>query len=285
MKLIIVSGLSGSGKSIALDTLEDCGFYCIDNLPITLLEAFIEEVARAEQPIYEKTAIGIDSRNQCESFTQFTDILAHITKLGIDYEILFLLADHETLLKRFSETRRKHPLTNGAHPLSEAINLERTLLEPIAQRAHLLIDTTRTNIHQLHELVQIRIGAKEDRTLSLFFQSFGFKHGIPQDTDFVFDARCLPNPHWEPALRGLTGKDQAVADFLAEYSQVTDYLKDIIAFLSRWIPTFEAENRTYLSIAVGCTGGQHRSVYLVERLEHHFHTSRYTTLVRHRELS
>jgi RNase adapter protein RapZ len=285
MKLIIVSGLSGSGKSIALDTLEDCGFYCIDNLPITLLESFIEEVARAEQPIYEKTAIGIDSRNQRESFTQFTDILTHITKLGIDYEILFLQAEHETLLKRFSETRRKHPLTNGAHPLSEAINLERTLLEPIAQRAHLLIDTTRTNIHQLRELVQIRVGAKEDRTLSLFFQSFGFKHGIPQDTDFVFDARCLPNPHWEPALRGLTGKDQAVADFLAEFSQVTDYLKDIIAFLSRWIPTFEAENRTYLSIAVGCTGGQHRSVYLVEHLQHHFHTSRYTTLVRHRELS
>jgi len=285
MKLIIVSGLSGSGKSIALDTLEDCGFYCIDNLPITLLEAFIEEVARAEQPIYEKTAIGIDSRNQRETFTQFTDILAQITKFGIDYEILFLQAEHETLLKRFSETRRKHPLTNGAHPLSEAINLERMLLEPIAERAHLLIDTTRTNIHQLRELVQIRIGAKEDRTLSLFFQSFGFKHGIPQDTDFVFDARCLPNPHWEPALRGLTGKDRAVADFLAGFSQVTDYLKDIIAFLSRWIPAFEAENRTYLSIAVGCTGGQHRSVYLVEHLEHHFHTSRYTTLVRHRELS
>jgi len=285
MKLIIVSGLSGSGKSIALDTLEDCGFYCIDNLPITLLEALIEEVTRAEQPIYEKTAIGIDSRNQRESFTQFTDALAHITKLGIDYEILFLLAEHETLLKRFSETRRKHPLTNGAHPLSEAINLERTLLEPIARRAHLLIDTTRTNIHQLRELVQIRVGAKEDRTLSLFFQSFGFKHGIPQDTDFIFDARCLPNPHWEPALRGLTGKDRAVSDFLAGFSQVTDYLKDIIAFLSRWIPAFEAENRTYLSIAVGCTGGQHRSVYLVEHLEHHFHTSRYTTLVRHRELS
>ncbi len=285
MKLIIVSGLSGSGKSIALDTLEDCGFYCIDNLPITLLEAFIEEVARAEQPIYEKTAIGIDSRNQRETFTQFTDILAQITKFGIDYEILFLQAEHETLLKRFSETRRKHPLTNGAHPLSEAINLERMLLEPIAERAHLLIDTTRTNIHQLRELVQIRVGAKEDRTLSLFFQSFGFKHGIPQDTDFVFDARCLPNPHWEPALRGLTGKDRAVADFLAGFSQVTDYLKDIIAFLSRWIPAFEAENRTYLSIAVGCTGGQHRSVYLVEHLEHHFHTSRYTTLVRHRELS
>lgn len=285
MKLIIVSGLSGSGKSIALDTLEDCGFYCIDNLPITLLEAFIEEVSRAEQPIYEKTAIGIDSRNQRQSFTQFTDVLAHITKLGIDYEILFLQAEHETLLKRFSETRRKHPLTNGAHPLSEAINLERTLLEPIAQRAHLLIDTTRTNIHRLRELVQIRVGAKEDRTLSLFFQSFGFKHGIPQDTDFVFDARCLPNPHWEPALRGLTGKDRTVADFLAGFSQVTNYLKDIIAFLSRWIPAFEAENRTYLSIAVGCTGGQHRSVYLVEHLEHHFHTSRYTTLVRHRELS
>lgn len=284
MNLIIVSGLSGSGKSIALDTLEDCGYYCIDNLPIALLEPFIDEVARAKQHIYEKTAIGIDSRNQRKSFTEFTDTLKYITKLELNYEILFLHAEHETLLKRFSETRRKHPLTNATHPLSEAIELERALLEPIAQHANLLIDTTRTNVHQLRELVQIRVGANETQVMSLFFQSFGFKHGTPTDTDFVFDARCLPNPHWEPALRSLTGKDHPVAEFLDACPAVKDYLNDMVRFLDRWIPSFEAENRSYLSIAIGCTGGQHRSVYLAEHLERHFHTSRYTTLIRHREL-
>lgn len=285
MKLVIVSGLSGSGKSIALETLEDCGYYCIDNMPVALIEAFAKQVALTNQNAYQKAAISIDSRNQSRSLTQFSNILELVKGLGIDCEILYLQADQETLLKRFSETRRKHPLTDANRSLSEAIELERELLEPVARHADLLIDTTRTNIHQLRELVRVRVGMKKSQTLSLFFQSFGYKHGIPLDSDFVFDARCLPNPHWEPALRSLTGKDQGVSDFLNSIPEACHYLDEVCAFLHRWIPCFEAENRSYLTVAVGCTGGQHRSVYLVEGLARHFHSTPYNVLVRHRELS
>jgi len=285
MKLVIVSGLSGSGKSIALETLEDCGYYCIDNLPVALLDAFVEQAMLANQRIFQKTALGIDARNQSRSLSQFPATLAMMHKLGIDCEVLYLQAEPDTLLKRFSETRRKHPLTDSSHPLSEAIELERQMLEPLAQEADLLIDTTYTNVHQLRELIRIRVGVKEKRLMSLFFQSFGFKHGIPLDTDFVFDARCLPNPHWEPALRSKTGRDSEVAEFLAQNSDVREYLDDMIGFLDRWIPRFEAENRSYLTIAIGCTGGQHRSVYLIEALAQHFQTAPYDILVRHRELS
>lgn len=285
MKLVIVSGLSGSGKSIALETLEDCGYYCIDNLPVALLEAFAKQAMIANQSIFQKTALGIDARNQSRSLSQFPATLEMMQKLGIDCEVLYLQAEPDTLLKRFSETRRKHPLTDATHSLSEAIELERQLLEPVSQEADLLIDTTYTNVHQLRELVRVRVGAKENWLMSLYFQSFGFKNGIPLDTDFVFDARCLPNPHWEPALRSKTGKDSEVAEFLIQSEHVRDYLDDIIAFLERWVPRFEAENRSYLTIAVGCTGGQHRSVYLVEALARHFHVTPYDILVRHRELS
>ena len=286
MKLIIVSGLSGSGKSIALETLEDCGYYCIDNLPIALLEAFINEVINSKQPCYDKVAIGIDSRNQRASYGQFTDLLKQIKRLGIDCETVFLQAEHETLLKRFSETRRKHPLTSAETPLSEAIKHEQVLLEPIAQQASLIIDSTHTNVHQLREQVRNRVltAGQTEQKLSLFFQSFGFKHGIPLDTDFIFDARCLPNPYWEPSLRQMTGKDQPVADFLSTYPEVNEYLDDLVTFFNRWVPRFEAENRCYLSIAIGCTGGQHRSVYLTEQLAAHFPTERYGVLIRHREL-
>ncbi|HUL12648.1 MAG TPA: RNase adapter RapZ [Methylococcaceae bacterium] len=285
MKLVIVSGLSGSGKSIALETLEDCGYYCIDNLPVALLDAFVKQVMIANQNIFRKTALGIDARTQSQSLGEFPDTLKMMDKLGIDCEVLYLQAEPETLLKRFSETRRKHPLTDSAHSLSEAIELERQLLEPIAQEADLLIDTTSTNVHQLRELVRVRVGAKQNRLMSLYFQSFGFKHGIPLDTDFVFDARCLPNPHWEPALRSKTGKDVEVVEFLNRSGDVQAYLDDIVALLERWIPRFEAENRSYLTIAVGCTGGQHRSVYLVEALARHFRESVHDILLRHRELS
>jgi UPF0042 nucleotide-binding protein len=285
MKLVIVSGLSGSGKSIALETLEDCGYYCIDNLPVALLDAFVKQVMIANQNIFRKTALGIDARTQSQSLGEFPDTLKMMDKLGIDCEVLYLQAEPETLLKRFSETRRKHPLTDSAHSLSEAIELERQLLEPIAQEADLLIDTTSTNVHQLRELVRVRVGAKQNRLMSLYFQSFGFKHGIPLDTDFVFDARCLPNPHWEPALRSKTGKDVEVVEFLNRSGDVQAYLDDIVALLERWIPRFEAEIRSYLTIAVGCTGGQHRSVYLVEALARHFRESVHDILLRHRELS
>ncbi len=285
MKLIVVSGLSGSGKSIALETLEDSGYYCIDNLPVTLLEAFVKEAVSDDQSAYEKAAVSIDSRNKINSLNEFQNTLELVETLGIECEILFLQADNETLIKRFSETRRKHPLTDRDHTLNEAIKLERELLVNVSKHAGVLIDTTRTNIHQLRELVRVRVGVKRHQSLSLFFQSFGFKHGIPMDADFVFDARCLPNPHWQPSLRSLTGQDQAVVDFLVEALEVDEYMDDVDTYLHRWIPRFEAENRSYLTIAVGCTGGQHRSVYLVENLARKFSPSSYNILVGHRELA
>ncbi len=284
MNLVIVSGLSGSGKSIALETLEDCGFYCIDNLPVVLFESFIRKALIGGEPALKKAAIGIDARNQSASLAQFPSTLELADQFGIECRILFLQAESGTLLKRFSETRRKHPLTDSAHPLSEAIELERKLLEPVASRANLLIDTTYTNVHQLRELIRGRIGMKRDNLMSLYFLSFGHKNGIPLDADFVFDARCLPNPHWEPALRAKTGKDPEVIEFLERVEDVKSYLEDIVRLLERWIPRFEAENRSYLTVAIGCTGGQHRSVYLVEALANRFRSSNYDLLVRHRDL-
>ena len=284
MKLIIVSGLSGSGKSIALDTLEDCGFYCIDNLPVLLVEKFIEQVVPGNDQTYDQVAIGIDSRTNRTSLATLPETLSRIKKLNIEYEILFLQADQKTLLKRFSETRRRHPLTHDDLTLADAIELERKLLEPVIDHANLIIDTSRTNIHELRELVRVRIGLKKNQVFSIFFQSFGFKNGIPLDTDFVFDARCLPNPHWEPALRGLTGKDRPVIEFLDQLPVVREYLDDMTRFLQRWLPDFEAGNRSYFSIAIGCTGGRHRSVYLAENLAGNFRSSRYHILVGHREL-
>jgi UPF0042 nucleotide-binding protein len=285
MKLVIVSGLSGSGKSIALETLEDCGYYCIDNLPVALLDAFVREAMMPNQSTFQRTALGIDARNQSASLSQFPATRAMMKGLGIDCEVLYLQAEFPALLKRFSETRRKHPLTDATHSLSEAIELERQLLEPVSYGADLLIDTTYTNVHQLRQLIRDRVGARDQRLMSLYFQSFGFKHGIPMDTDFVFDVRCLPNPHWEPSLRSKTGKDLEVAEFLSKDRDVNDYAQHTIAFLEHWVPRFEAENRSYLTIAVGCTGGQHRSVYLIELLARHFQTSPYDILVRHRELN
>ena len=284
MKLVIVSGLSGSGKSIALETLEDCGFYCIDNLPVALVDAFVRQAMVTNQKIYRKTALGIDARNQSETLSQFPATLDMIGKLGIATEVLYLQAEPATLLKRFSETRRKHPLTDPSHSLPEAIELERKLLEPVARAADLFIDTTHTNVHQLRELIHNRVDADVNRMMSLYFQSFGFKNGIPLDTDFVFDARCLPNPHWEPALRSKTGKEAEVCEFLARSAPVRAYLKDVGGFLDAWIPCFDAENRSYLTVSVGCTGGQHRSVYVVEQLARHYRDSPYNILVRHRDL-
>ena len=285
MKLVIVSGLSGSGKSIALETLEDCGFYCIDNLPVALLDAFVHQAMITNQNIFQKTALGIDARNQGETLSQFPATLESISKLGIAIEVLYLQAEPATLLKRFSETRRRHPLTDPTHSLSEAIELERKLLEPVSLEADLVIDTTHTNVHQLRELIHNRVDTQVNRMMSLYFQSFGFKNGIPLDTDFVFDARCLPNPHWEPNLRSKTGKDAEVSAFLEQHEEVRHYLGDISAFLDRWIPCFDAENRSYLTISVGCTGGHHRSVFLIEQLARHFQGSPYNILVRHRDLS
>ena len=286
MELIIVSGLSGSGKSIALETLEDSGYYCIDNLPISLFEPFIQGARQEAETgqIYRKVAISIDARSRCESLQQFPETLELATQMGISCQVMFLKAGEESLLKRFSETRRKHPLTDRSRSLTEAITLESALLVPIASRADLVIDTSHTNIHQLRDLIRERIGAKRDHRMSVYCLSFGYKNGIPFDADFTFDARCLPNPHWVPALRPKTGRDPEVSAFLENIPEVRQYLEDLTRFMQTWAPRFASENRSYLTIAVGCTGGQHRSVYLAEALAARLDSEDYDLLVRHRDL-
>ncbi len=285
MKLLIVSALSGSGKSTALDTLEDCGYYCIDNLPVTLLEDFIGHVMLADKKTYEKTAIGIDARNKNESLSNFSESLEFIRSKGIDCQIVFLHADEATLLKRYSETRRRHPLTDANIPLKDALRIEKLMLEPIARHANVVIDTSKTHYHQLRELIRDQVDERDFKHISLQFQSFGFKNGIPLDADFVFDTRSLPNPYWIPELRALTGKDQPVIDFLKNQALVAEMFQDIAGFLERWLPRFDAEGRSYLTVAIGCTGGQHRSVYLADTLSRHFQNPSLNVIVRHRELN
>jgi UPF0042 nucleotide-binding protein len=284
MKLVIVSGLSGSGKSVALHTLEDLDYYCIDNLPLGLLEPFAQQLLDNPRTSHDNVAVGIDARSLSDELQHFPRILGHLRDCGIHTEILYLQADDGTLLKRFSETRRKHPLGKGNVPLTDAIRQERTLLQPISANASLHIDTTHTNVHQLRDLVQERVGAKTAGTLSLLFKSFGFKHGVPEDADFVFDVRCLPNPHWNPRLRPQTGLDTDVVEYLSAQPLVDEMFDEIQQFLTTWIPRFESENRSYLTVALGCTGGQHRSVYLAQRLGEHFKARYPSVLVRHREL-
>ncbi|MCU7843617.1 MAG: RNase adapter RapZ [Candidatus Thiodiazotropha sp. (ex Monitilora ramsayi)] len=284
MKLQIVTGLSGSGKTIALHTLEDMGYYCIDNLPVSLLEAVALHLTSEPEPIFCKTAVGIDARSQPSKIPQLPALAENIRKRGIDCTMLFLDAQPDTLIKRFSETRRKHPLTDGRQSLDEAIMHERELLQPLNNNADLRIDTSHTNQHELRDLIRSRIGGNSD-TASVLFESFGFKHGVPRDADFVFDVRCLPNPHWQAELRQLTGLDNPVADFLNDQAETHQMMEDLTRFFDHWIPTFEADGRSYLTIAIGCTGGQHRSVYLVDRLTRHFRETGLNVMSRHRELS
>jgi len=283
LKLVIVSGLSGSGKSVALRTLEDLGYYCIDNLPTGLLSALALELKRAPHPI-DNAAVGIDARNLSRRLQQFNHILDQLQTQGIESEVLFLTCEADTLLKRFSETRRRHPLSNDRLSLAEAIDFEIDLLGPIAERADLFIDTSNFTIHQLRDLLHQRINYRRKTQLSLLFESFGYKSGTPTDADFVFDARCLPNPHWQPGLRPLTGRDKEVIAYLEDEPQVEQMCSDLCSFLDRWIPAFEADDRSYLTVAIGCTGGQHRSVYLVERLLRHFQDRYPDVASRHREL-
>lgn len=285
MKLVIVSGMSGSGKSVALHTLEDIGFYCIDNLPVGLLADFGRHMTEQDSKSVERYAVGIDARNGAEDLSRFPRILDELEGRGIRSEILFLRAAYTTLIKRFSETRRRHPLSLPNTSLEEAIQREAELLAPIRERADLVIDTTATNVHQLRELVRERLDRRADARLSLLFVSFGFKHGIPKDADYVFDVRCLPNPHWEPRLRPLTGRDADVQRYLEAQPSVERMYTQIRDFIEDWLPSFEREGRSYLTVAVGCTGGQHRSVYLTERLAEHFQQRSDNVIVRHRELA
>lgn len=282
MRLLIVSGLSGSGKSTVLNVLEDLDYYCIDNLPISLLSNFAAHMVGAGKKFYRNAAVGVDARNRPEELARFPAILSGLREAEINCEVLFLDADDPILIKRFSETRRKHPLTKDPISLAEAIDLERELLDPISRQADLYIDTSHTNLHQLRDLIRQRVATKDQKTLSVLFLSFGYKNGIPVDADLVFDVRCLPNPYWEARLREFTGRDAPVIEFLESHEMVIEMYEDLRNYLERWIPRFRAADRTYLTIAVGCTGGQHRSVYLVERLAAHF-ASNNDVLARHRE--
>lgn len=283
-KLVIVTGLSGSGKSIALHTLEDLGYYSIDNLPLFLLEELARGLNDSADGAFAKVAVGIDARNQPERLGALPELIGTLCHGDFECRILYLEAQTETLIKRFSETRRKHPLTGAERSLAEAIELERKLLEPILAEADMRVDTTHTNVHQLRDLVRVRLGNDTPHKVSILLQSFGYKHGVPQDVDFVLDVRCLPNPHWQPDLRPLTGLDAEVARFLEEAPEFGRMRSDLMDFFDRWIPCFEVEGRTYLTIAIGCTGGQHRSVYMGEQLKRHFEAGGRKVIVRHREL-
>ncbi len=279
MKLLVVSGRSGSGKSVALRVMEDLGYYCVDNIPVNLLPT----LANAVIGQYERVAVSIDVRNLPSDPDELSEILAYLPR-KLELTILYLDADHTTLIKRFSETRRLHPLSHQAMSLDEAISREQQLLDPISSRADLYIDTTEMNVHQLAEQLRERILGQKTGRLVMLFESFGFKYGIPKDADYVFDARFLPNPHWEPDLKPLTGLDQPVKDYLASQAVVAKYIWQINSFISSWLPHLERNNRSYLTIAIGCTGGQHRSVYIAESLAESYHSQREDVQIRHREL-
>lgn len=284
MKLFIISGTSGAGKSIALNALEDIGYYCIDNLPISLLPSFANELILSRHNVYAHAVVGIDARNLAVSLESFPQVMKELKQAGIESEVIFLDADDATLIKRFSETRRRHPLTDDERPLEDAIREERSYLKPLADNADLKLNTSRSNVHQLRNLVQDRLGANMDSGMSILFQSFGYKHGIPAEADFVFDVRCLPNPHWEPELRNLTGQDEEVCHFLENHFEVNRMFDQICELLNDWLPRFEADRRRYMTVAIGCTGGQHRSVYFIERLADYFKQNNSQVLIRHREL-
>ena len=285
MKLVVISGVSGSGKSTALHVLEDQDYYCIDNLPVGLLPDFALKMNAFPGQLGELAAVGIDARNPPLDLSRFPEIIDTLKDAGVDCEVIFLDADDEVLLKRFSETRRNHPLSDEEVPLQEAIYNERRLLQPIVDRADMCLDSSRSNVHQLRDLIRERVSGQQKVGMSILFESFGFKHGMALDADFVFDARFLPNPHWEASLRALTGRDQPVADFLEGQDLVEGFFEQIQNMLTKWIPCFEADNRSYLTIAIGCTGGQHRSVYLTERFGKYFQQQRDNVIIRHRDLS
>ena len=284
MQLFLISGLSGSGKSVALKALEDSGCYCVDNLPVELLPALMDNLRQAEKT---RVAVSIDVRSS-GSVQQLPRHIAQLKQQGLDVHLLFLDAQTDTLVKRFSETRRRHPLSdvspngNPDFTLPECVQRERELLAAISDIGH-RIDTSQLGANALRNRINDFIRLDRAR-LTLLFQSFGFKNGIPLDADFVFDVRCLPNPHYDPVLRPLTGRDAAVAQFLENIPEVKKMGDDIRNFIETWLPSFVADNRSYLTVALGCTGGQHRSAYLAEKLARHF-KSKQQVLLRHRELT
>ena len=282
--LIVVSGLSGSGKSVALRTLEDIGYYCVDNLPAELLTSFVESMSLAESR-RTQLAVSIDVRNLAADLSRIGEWLSAVAALGYDHQLVFFESSDEVLLKRYSETRRRHPLSHQGRALSDAIALERERLRPLRALADTIIDTSELNVHQLRKAVLSGLEPGLAPRVSLLFESFAYKNGVPGDADFVFDARCLPNPHWDARLRPLSGRDLAVREYLDEQDSVREYFGQVSGFLAAWLPRFESETRSYVTIAFGCTGGRHRSVYLAEKLAQHFRErDREDVLTYHREL-
>jgi UPF0042 nucleotide-binding protein len=279
MKLIIVSGRSGSGKSVALRVLEDLGYYCVDNIPVNLLPALTHTVIND----YENVAVSLDVRNLPDDPKDVSEILDYLPN-AVELNILYLDADDSDLIKRFSETRRLHPLIKQNIALDQAISLEKKLLEPVSSRADLYINTSQLSPHQLADLVRERILGKKTGSMVIVFESFGFKHGVPQDADYVFDARFLPNPFWEKDLKVYTGLDQPVQDFLASQPLVTKFVWQINTFMMTWLPHLERNNRSYVTIAIGCTGGKHRSVYIAELLANNLRKEREDVQSRHRDI-
>jgi UPF0042 nucleotide-binding protein len=279
MKLIIVSGRSGSGKSVALRVLEDLGYYCVDNIPINLLPALMHTVINE----YDTVAVSLDVRNLPKDPNDIPEIIEYLPS-SVELTLLYLDAIDSDLIRRFSETRRLHPLIRQNVALDQAIALEKKLLEPISTRADLYINTSQLTPHQLADLVRERILGKTTGAMVLVFESFGFKHGAPIDADYVFDARFLPNPFWEDDLKGLTGEDQPVQDFLASQAIITKFVWQINSFMMTWLPHLERNNRSYVTIAIGCTGGKHRSVYIAEQLAKQFSKERDDVQTHHRDI-
>lgn len=282
--LIVVSGMSGSGKSVALNTLEDLDFFCTDNLPAELLPRFVRSVA-SEESGRTRLAVGIDARNRTPNLAGIPQWLSEVGALGFDHKLVYFDTRDDVLLKRYSDTRRKHPLSHGGLPLADAIKLERERMRPLQAIADVVMDTSELNVHQMRREVITSLGIGAHQGLSLLFESFAYKRGLPPDADFIFDARALPNPHWDARLRPLSGRDAAVREHLEQDPVVRAYAEQVTAFLDAWIPRFEAETRSYLTVAFGCTGGRHRSVYLAERLTTHYRElGRDGVLSFHREL-
>jgi UPF0042 nucleotide-binding protein len=282
--LIVVSGLSGSGKSVVLRTFEDLGYYCVDNLPSDLLPQFVASLSQ-DGTRHARLAVGIDVRNTPEDLGHLPESLSTVGALGYQHQLVFLDARDEVLIRRYSETRRRHPLSERGLPLADAIALERRLLKPLMAIADRVIESSDYNVHQLRRLVVTELALGQQPGLSILFESFAYRHGVPADADFVFDVRCLPNPHWDARLRPLAGRDAAVREHLDAEPLVQEYFAQVAEFLDAWLPRFEKDTRSYVTIAFGCTGGRHRSVYFAERLAEHCRERGRTQVVSfHREL-
>ncbi|MGV6826539.1 MAG: RNase adapter RapZ [bacterium] len=284
-QLIIITGFSGSGKSIALNALEDIGFYCVDNLPAPLMAPFTREILANPSRECSHAAVGIDVRSGDTDLHEVVDTINQLKYDGLECQMIFLEAQDDVLMQRYSETRRRHPLSDRDTGLIEALSREKLLLQPLNAIADIHIDTSRTNLYELRDLIRQQIAGKDSDHISLAIESFGFKHGIPRNADFLFDTRCLPNPHWEEQLRPLTGLDEPVGQFLSSHPETAQMVQHLANFLGNWLSCFDKNDRSYITVAIGCTGGQHRSVFIAEQVAAAFDNEKFDVQVKHRELS